>query len=84
MFVCLMISMLINLLKQSEVDVSIQVIKKIQNSIHKYEGTIWFNSCDNVAWHPWINIMLVCPSGDIFISSIDTTGEQMPIMYVMH
>jgi len=32
-----------------KVDVSKQVTKKMQNSIHKYGATIYYDGCDNVA-----------------------------------
>jgi hypothetical protein len=50
------------------------------NLIHKYGATIC--SCDNVAWHPLLNVMFACPSGDVFIGSIDTIGEQKDAQYI--
>jgi len=70
------------LLKQSKVDVSKQVTKRTQNLIHKYGATICFNGWNNVAWHPLLNVMLVCPSGNVFIGSIDTTREQKDAHYI--
>jgi len=67
------------------VDVSKLIIERMQNSIHKYGTTICYNGWEIVAQHPLLNIMFACPSGDAFISSINTTREQrMPITYVMH
>ncbi len=43
--------------------------------IHKYGATICFHGWDNITWCPWLNVMLVCPNGDVFIGSIDTIGE---------
>jgi hypothetical protein len=55
------------------------------NLIHKYGATICSDSWDNVAWHPLLNVMFACPSGDVFIGSIDTTREQKDAnTYVMH
>jgi glycerol-3-phosphate dehydrogenase len=56
-------------------DVSKQVTKKMQNSIHKYGATIYYDGWNNVARCPLLNVMFACPSGDVFIGSIDTTRE---------
>jgi hypothetical protein len=71
-----------NLLKQSKVDVSKQVTKRMQNLIHKYGTTICFDGWDNIAQHPLLNVILACLNGDVFISSIDTTGEQKNAHYI--
>ncbi len=52
-----------------------QVTKRMQKSIHKYGPTICSNGWDNIAWHPLLNVMLACPSGDVFIGSIDITRK---------
>jgi hypothetical protein len=55
--------------------VSKQVTKRMQKLIHKYGPTICSNGWDNIAWHPLLNVMLACPSGDVFIGSIDITRK---------
>ncbi len=50
--------------------------------IHKYGTTICFIGWDNVTQHPLLNIMFACPSGDVFIGSIDTTGEWKDAHYI--
>jgi hypothetical protein len=50
--------------------------------IHKYGATICFNGWDNVAWHPLLNVMFVCPSGNVFIGFIDTIREQKDAHYI--
>ncbi len=61
------------LLKQFKVDVSKQVTERTRNLIHKYGATICSYGRDNIAQHPrLLNIMIACPSGDVFIGSIDT------------
>jgi hypothetical protein len=45
------------------------------NSIHKYRETIYFNGWDNIAQHALLNVMFVCPNGNVFINAIDTTRE---------
>ncbi len=51
-------------------------------SIHKYGTTICSNGWDNIARHPLLNIIFACPSGDVFIGSIDTTGEWKDAHYI--
>jgi hypothetical protein len=64
------------------VGVSKQVTKSTHNSIHKHGATIYSNSWDNVAWHPLLNVMFACPSGDVFIGSIDKTREWKDAHYI--
>jgi hypothetical protein len=74
-----------NLLKQSNVDLSQHSYEKTQNSIHKYGTTIYFDGWGNVAWHPLLNVMFVCPNGNVFIGAIDTTWEcKDAYTYIMH
>jgi hypothetical protein len=63
-------------LKQSNVIVSKLIAKNIQNYIHKYGATICLNGWDNVARHPLLNMMFVCPNGDVFLSAIDIMGKR--------
>jgi hypothetical protein len=57
------------------VDVSKQIIERTWNSIHKYGATICSDNWENVAWHPFLKIMVACSNGNVFIGSIDTIGE---------
>ncbi len=59
-------------LKQSKVIMSKLIATNIQNSIHKYGATICSNGWDNIARHPLLNMMFVCPNGDVFLSAINT------------
>jgi SpoU rRNA methylase family enzyme len=45
------IEMEVHLLKQSKVDASKQITKRMRNSIHKYGVIIYSNGWDNVARH---------------------------------
>ncbi len=56
-----------------------QVIERTQNLIHKYKATNCSHGWDNVARHPLLNVMLDCPSGDVFIGFIDTYIETIRI-----
>ncbi len=59
-----------------------QVTERTQNVIHKYGATICFNGWDNVAQHSLLNVMFACPSGDVFVGSIDTIGERKDAYYI--
>jgi hypothetical protein len=50
--------------------------------IHKYGATICSNGLDNITRCPLLNVMFVCPSGDVFIGSIDTIKEQKDGNYI--
>jgi hypothetical protein len=48
--------------------VKAKIEKATKQSIALYEATICFDGWDNVIHRPLMNVMLVCPVGDIFIS----------------
>ncbi len=53
-----------------------QFFNKMQNYIHKYGTTICFDGWDNVAQRTLLNVMFVCPNGNVFITfAIDTLEE---------
>jgi hypothetical protein len=64
------------------VNVSKQVTKRTWNLIHKYGTTTCSDGWDNGARHPLLNVMFACPSGDVFISSIDTKWEWKDAHYI--
>jgi hypothetical protein len=66
----------IDLFKQSK------VTERTWSSIHKYGATSCSYGWDNVAWHPLLNVMFACPSGDVFIGSIDSTREWKDAHYI--
>lgn len=51
-------------------------------SIEKYGGTICSDGWSDVTSRPLINMMLVCPVGEVFLGSVDTTGKKKDIAYV--
>ncbi len=44
--------------------------------------TICSNGWNNITWHPLLNIMFVYHSGNVFINSIYTIGEQKYAQYI--
>jgi hypothetical protein len=39
------------------------------------EKNIYSNGWENIARHPLLSIMFVCPNGNVFINAIDRTRE---------
>jgi len=74
----------IYLLKQSKLDVSRHIYERTQNSIHKYEATIYSNGWDNVAWRPLLNTMFVYSNGDVFVGAVDTTRGCKDAWYIFN
>lgn len=60
----------------------LQIEEKIKHCISLYGATICTDAWDNVVHRPLMNVMLVCPLGDIFLGSIDTTGNKKDKGYI--
>jgi hypothetical protein len=59
-----------------------EVKKATKQSIEIYSATICTDGWDNVTHRPLMNVMLSCPAGDIFLGSIDTTGNKKTKAYI--
>ena len=70
------------LLKSTKDEVAAMVAEKTRAPIHKYGVTICSDGWDNVTHRPLMNVMLACTSGEVFLGSIDTTGERKDATYV--
>jgi hypothetical protein len=53
--------------------VKAEIEKATKQSIALYGATICSDGWDNVIHRPLMNIMVVCPVGDVFIGSVDMT-----------
>jgi hypothetical protein len=62
--------------------VKAEIEKATKQSITLYGATICSDGWDNVIHRPLMNVMLVCPAGDIFIGSVDTTGHKKTKEYI--
>jgi hypothetical protein len=62
--------------------VQLQIEEKTRHCISLYGATICSDGWDNVVRRPLMNVMLVCPVGDVFLGSIDTTGNKKNIGYI--
>jgi hypothetical protein len=59
-----------------------EVKKATKQSIEIYGATICTDGWDNVIRRPLMNVMLSCPTGDIFLGSIDTIGNKKTKAYI--
>jgi len=62
--------------------VKMKIEEKTKQCISLYGATICSDGWDNVVNRPLMNVMLVCPVGDIFLGSIDTTGNKKDKGYI--
>ena len=62
--------------------VKLQIEERTKHCISLYGATICSDGWDNVAHRPLMNVMLVYPIGNIFLGSIDTTGEKKNQEYI--
>lgn len=70
------------LLEEAKVDITKQVEEKTRDSLRKYGGTICTDGWSDVTNKPLLKVMLVCPAGDQFLGSIDTSGEVKDAKYM--
>ena len=70
------------LLTNKKIDVQTAVNGAIGNAISKYGVTICSDGWDNVQNRPLLNIIQSCTKGDVFIGTIDTSGNLKDHFYV--
>ena len=70
------------LLTARKVDLDKQLKEKMGNSIEKYGVTICCDGWDNVQNWPLLNIVQCGTKGDVFLGTIDTTGNHKDHTYV--
>ena len=63
-------------------EVEAEVKKATSFSIETYGVSLCSNSWDNVVHRSLMNIMLSCPAGDIFLGSVDTSGNKKTKEYI--
>ena len=69
------------LLTAKRVDVEKKVEEKLGNSIGKYGVTLCCDEWDNIQNRPLLNIVQCGPNGDLFLGTIDTTGNHKDQQY---
>ena len=70
------------LLTAKRVDVEKKVEEKLGNSVGKYGVTMCCDGWDNIQNRPLLNVVQCGPSGDLFLGTIDTTGNHKDQHYV--
>ena len=75
-------AMCTRLLTAKRIDVEKKVEEKLGNSIGKYGVTICYDGWDNVQNRLILNIVQCGPIGDLFLSTINTTGNHKDHQYV--
>ena len=63
-------------------EVEAEVKKATSFSIETYGVSLCSDGWDNVVHHPLMNIMLSYPAGDIFLGSVDTSGNKKTKEYI--
>lgn len=64
------------LIEAKKVVVEEMVESQTKDSIEQYGCTICSDGWSDTNSRPLMNVMLVCPAGDVFLGSIDTTGKK--------
>ena len=70
------------LLVQARADLEAQLDKRVAESIRKFGGTLALDGWTSVNSRPLCNAMLVSPSGELFLGSVDTTGNEKTATYM--
>ncbi len=64
-----------------KVAVQSMVSEQTKQSISQYGATICSDGWSDTNTRPLLNVMLVCPAGDVFLASANSTGEKKDIQY---
>ena len=70
------------LLVQARDDLEAQLDKRVAESVRKFGGTLAIDGWTSVNSRPLCNAMLVSPSGELFLGSVDTTGKEKTATYM--
>ena len=73
------------LLVQARADLEAQLDKRVAESaesVRKFGGTLALDEWTSVNSRPLCNAMLVSPSGELFLGSVDTTGNEKTATYM--
>ena len=70
------------LIESKKMEVEAEVKKATSFSIETYGISLCSDGWDNVVHHPLMNIMLSCPTGDIFLGSVDISGNKKTKEYI--
>jgi hypothetical protein len=71
-----------SLLQREVVKVKAQIKSTVTNDIHVTGTTIVSDGWADVTNRPIINYILVCPKGEVFLDSTDTSGEEKTSQFI--
>jgi hypothetical protein len=71
-----------SLLKAKKKEVERKTTTQLGDSLHKYGITLCADRWDNVQNRPLLNIIQTGTRGDLFLGTIDTTGEHKDAQYI--
>ena len=69
-------------IKARRKEIKAKIDERTKTSIDLYGATICSDGWDNVNRRPLMNVMLVCPAGDAFLGSVDTSGNKKTGAYI--
>jgi len=72
------------MVEPKKVKVSKMVIDRTKHAIKTYKVTICLDGWTDTNSCPLLNVKIVCLVGNVFLGSIDTTGERKDIAYTMN
>ena len=70
------------LLVQARADLEAQLDKRVAESVQKFGGTLAIDEWTSVNSRPLCNAMLMSPNGELFLGSVDTTGNEKTATYM--
>ena len=71
------------LIESKKMEVEAEVKKTTSFSIETYRVSLCSDGWDNVVYRPLMNIMLSCPASDIFLGSVDPSGNKKTKEYIV-
>ena len=69
-------------IKTREKEIKAKIDERTKTSINLYGATICSDGWDNVNCRPLMNVMLVCPAGDVSLGLVNTAGEKKTMGYI--
>jgi len=70
------------LLVQARTDLEAQLNHRVYESVRKFGGTLALDRWISVNSRPLCNAMLVSPVGELYLGSVDTTGNEKTVEYM--
>jgi len=71
-----------NLIEPKRKQIQKEIEEKTKFAVKNYGVSICTDGWDDVNRRPLLNVMMSCPAGDVFLGSIDTTGQKKNMRYI--